>query len=98
VEARVPIVHENAAEYDGLCLTIWCTLENSQRPAGAERIAQIIGPLLGLGAGEWRSKAALPPRTISCCAMTVSLSDKDRGFRANPRSRVEPEQENSLGA
>jgi UDP-GlcNAc:undecaprenyl-phosphate GlcNAc-1-phosphate transferase len=41
-----PIVQAIPAKYDGLCLTIWCALEVSQRPAGAERVAQIIGPAI----------------------------------------------------
>lgn len=44
-----PIVHGHPQQYDGLCLTIWCALETSQRPAGAERVAKIIGPAIA----EW---------------------------------------------
>jgi UDP-GlcNAc:undecaprenyl-phosphate GlcNAc-1-phosphate transferase len=44
-----PIAHTRRQDQDGLCLTIWCALEVSQRPAGAERVAQIIGPAIA----EW---------------------------------------------
>lgn len=41
-----PIVHGHPKDYDGLCLTIWCALDTAQRPAGAERVAQILGPAI----------------------------------------------------
>ncbi|HJQ10167.1 MAG TPA: MraY family glycosyltransferase [Gemmatimonadaceae bacterium] len=41
-----PIIHEDSTDHDGLSLTIWCALEAARRPAGAERIAQIIGPAI----------------------------------------------------
>jgi UDP-GlcNAc:undecaprenyl-phosphate GlcNAc-1-phosphate transferase len=44
-----PIVYGHPKQYDGLCLTIWCALETLQRPAGAERVAQILGPAIA----EW---------------------------------------------
>jgi len=50
-----PIVHGHPQHYDGLCLTIWCALETSQRPAGAERVAQIIAPAIA----EWASALRL---------------------------------------
>jgi len=50
-----PIVHGHPQQYDGLCLTIWCALETSQRPAGAERVAQIIAPAIA----EWASEDRL---------------------------------------
>ena len=49
-----PIVHGHPQQYDGLCLTIWCALETSQRPAGAERVALIIGPAIAEWAREDR--------------------------------------------
>lgn len=56
-----PIVHGNPEHYDGLCLTIWCDLGVPQRPAGAERVAQILGPAIA----EWASAVQLTPMTIS---------------------------------
>ena len=50
-----PIVHGQPQQYDGLCLTIWCALQTSRRPAGAERIARIIGPAIA----EWASDVRL---------------------------------------
>ena len=41
-----PIVHQDTTDHDGLCLTIWCALDTDQKSAGAERIAQIIGPAI----------------------------------------------------
>jgi UDP-GlcNAc:undecaprenyl-phosphate GlcNAc-1-phosphate transferase len=41
-----PIVHGGSQEYDGLCLTIWCALGAAHRPAGAERVAQIVAPAI----------------------------------------------------
>src|ERR1700693_5632592 len=61
-KVEYPIVHQNPTEYDGLCLTIWCSMEISQRPAGAERIAQIIGPAIA----DWvRANAAGNGRTAT---------------------------------
>jgi UDP-GlcNAc:undecaprenyl-phosphate GlcNAc-1-phosphate transferase len=54
-----PIVHGKPQEYDGLCLTIWCALEVPQRPAGAERIAKIIGPAIA----EWARDGRLQKPT-----------------------------------
>ena len=95
-----PIVHENTTEYDGLCLTIWCALEISQRPAGAERIAQIIGPAIG----DWvRANGAGKGRT----APDDDLVLRHDGELVRPKVEDselirdlewEPEQENSLGA
>lgn len=56
-----PIVYGNPEHYDGLCLTIWCDLGVSQRPAGAERVAQIIGPAIA----EWVSNRPFKPAEIS---------------------------------
>lgn len=53
-----PIVHGHPQQYDGLCLTIWCALETSQRPAGAERVAQIIAPAIAEWASEGRLKTS----------------------------------------
>jgi len=44
-----PILQRASDEYDGLCLTIWCSISNGQRPAGAERVARIVAPAIA----EW---------------------------------------------
>jgi hypothetical protein len=49
-----PILHPHA---DGLSLTIWCSLEASQRPAGAERVARIVGPAIA----EWAQSGKYTP-------------------------------------
>jgi UDP-GlcNAc:undecaprenyl-phosphate GlcNAc-1-phosphate transferase len=95
-----PIVHEHVTEYDGLCLTIWCSMETSQRPAGAERVAQIIGPAIG----EWvRTNGAANGRS----GPDEDLVLRHDGELVRPKIEDselirdlewEPEQENSLGA
>ena len=55
-----PIVHGAPEDYDGLCLTIWCALEEAQHPAGAERIAQIIGPAVAQWATSGKLRPAVP--------------------------------------
>lgn len=44
-----PILQRASDQYDGLCLTIWSSLANGQRPAGAERVARILAPAIA----EW---------------------------------------------
>ena len=56
-----PIVRSNSDHYDGLCLTIWSDLEESPHPAGAERVANIIGPAIA----EWAKRVDLKPISIS---------------------------------
>jgi len=95
-----PIIHENATDYDGVCLTIWCSLQASQRPAGAERIAQIIGPAIG----DWvRANGEGGQRSVA----TDNLVLRHDGELVRPRVEDselirdlewEPEQEKSLGA
>jgi UDP-GlcNAc:undecaprenyl-phosphate GlcNAc-1-phosphate transferase len=48
-QLEYPIVHQDALDHDGLTLSIWCALDTAQKSAGAERIAQIIGPAIA----EW---------------------------------------------
>ena len=95
-----PIVQENAAEYGGLCLTIWCSMEISQRPAGAERIAQIIGPAISRWVranGKTPARATLPDDLVlrhdgELVRPKVEHSELIRDLE------WEPKQENSLGA
>jgi hypothetical protein len=95
-----PIVHENATDYDGLCLTIWCAMEISQRPAGAERIAQIIGPAIGdwvraNGGGNGRSG---PDDDLVLRHDGELVRPKIEDSELIRDLEWEPEQENSLGA
>jgi UDP-GlcNAc:undecaprenyl-phosphate GlcNAc-1-phosphate transferase len=53
-----PIVHGHPQAYDGLCLSIWCSIETSKRQAGAERVAQILGPAIADWARESHVKSA----------------------------------------
>jgi UDP-GlcNAc:undecaprenyl-phosphate GlcNAc-1-phosphate transferase len=95
-----PIVHENATEHDGLCLTIWCSLETSQRSAGAERIARIIGPAIGdwartNGAGNGR---AAPDDDLVLRHDGELVRPKIEDSDVIRDLEWEPEEENSLGA
>lgn len=95
-----PIVHENVTEYDGLCLTIWCSIEISQRPAGAERVAQIIGPAIGdwvraNGTGNSRSG---PDDDLVLRHDGELVRPKIEDSELIRDLEWEPEQENSLGA
>jgi hypothetical protein len=95
-----PIVHENTTEYDGLCLTIWCALEIPQRPAGAERIAQIIGPAIAdwvraNGAGKGRSE---PDDDLVLRHDGELVRPKIEDSELIRDLEWEPEQENSVGA
>jgi UDP-GlcNAc:undecaprenyl-phosphate GlcNAc-1-phosphate transferase len=95
-----PIVYEDTTDYDGLCLTIWCTLETSQRPAGAERIAQIIGPAIG----DWVRANGANGHRVTAADDLVLRHDGELVRPKIEESEVirdlewEPEQENSLGA
>lgn len=95
-----PIVHENPAEYDGLCLTIWCPIEISQRPAGAERIAQIIGPAIG----DWvRTNGSGNGRGTSDDDLVLRHDGELVRPKVEDSELIrdlewEPEQEKSLGA
>ena len=95
-----PIVQENVTEYDGLCLTIWCSLEVSQRPAGAERIAQIIGPAIG----DWARANGASNRRAAPADDLVLRHDGELVRPKIEDSELirdlewEPQQENSLGA
>lgn len=95
-----PIIYENVTDHDGLCLTIWCALETPQRPAGAERIAQILGPAIG----EWARANTMRHGRI---APTEDLVLRHDGELVRPRvedSEVirdlewEPPTKGSLGA
>jgi UDP-GlcNAc:undecaprenyl-phosphate GlcNAc-1-phosphate transferase len=75
-----PIVQEKPAVYDGLCLTIWCALEVSQRPAGAERVAQIIGPVIA----EWvRANAWLTESSASREAIVTRHNGQNGNHRVH---------------
>ena len=95
-----PIIHQDSTDYDGLTLTIWCALETSQRPAGAERIAEIIGPAIA----DWaRANGSSSRRAIS----GEDLVLRHDGELVRPKVEDsdlirdlewEPPHENSLGA
>ena len=55
-----PILHDHTDEHNGLALTIWCSLEASQRPAGAERIARLIGPAIAAWVQSGKYTPAVP--------------------------------------
>jgi hypothetical protein len=95
-----PIVHENLTEYDGLCLTIWCALENSQRPAGAERIAQIIGPAIGdwVRANGNGNGHGAPDEDLVLRHDGELVRPKVEDSELIRDLEWEPEQENSVGA
>jgi UDP-GlcNAc:undecaprenyl-phosphate GlcNAc-1-phosphate transferase len=59
-----PIIHDSSADYDGLCLTIWCSLEGAQHPVGAERIAQILGPAIAEWAKAVKHRRGHKDRTL----------------------------------
>lgn len=52
-----PILHGDAEQYDGLCLTIWSELEGAQQPASAERVAAILAPSIA----TWAKRIQLKP-------------------------------------
>jgi UDP-GlcNAc:undecaprenyl-phosphate GlcNAc-1-phosphate transferase len=95
-----PIIHENATDYDGICLTIWCSMEAAQRHAGAERIARIVGPAIS----DWvRANGDGSQRAVS----SDNLVLRHDGELVRPKIEDselirdlewEPEQEKSLGA
>lgn len=95
-----PIVQENATEHDGLCLTIWSSLDISPRSAGAERIARIVGPAIGDWArtnGDGNGRAAPDDDLVlrhdgELVRPKIEDSDVIRDLE------WEPEEENSLGA
>jgi UDP-GlcNAc:undecaprenyl-phosphate GlcNAc-1-phosphate transferase len=95
-----PIVHENATDYDGLVLTIWCTLEVSHRPAGAERIAQIIGPAISdwVRANGTRSEWAVPAEDLVLRHDGELVRPKIEDSELIRDLEWEPEQKNSVGA
>lgn len=83
-----PIVHGQSTEHDGLCLTIWCGLEASQYPVGAERIAQIVGPAIA----RWATSGKLRP------AEPVSYGDRQLRLPYSPRPSGDLEFEPALFA
>jgi len=95
-----PIIHESMQEYDGLCLTIWCSIEVPERPAGAERVAQIVGPAIA----DWvRTKGATDRRGASAEDLVLRHDGELVRPRIEDSALIrdlewEPQQEKSLGA
>ena len=79
-----PIVYGHPQQYDGLCLTIWCALETSQRPAGAERVAQIIAPAIA----EWASDGLLKPSEATYADRFIQAREADAQELAPEDQRV----------
>jgi UDP-GlcNAc:undecaprenyl-phosphate GlcNAc-1-phosphate transferase len=100
-QLEYPIVHGDSADFDGLSLTIWCALETPQKSAGAERIAQIIGPAIA----DWaRANNGTVRRSTPASEELVLRHD---GELVRPRVEDselirglewEPPEENSVGA
>lgn len=96
-----PILHGDPPHYDGLCLTIYCALETTQRPAGAERVAQILAPAIG----QWarRARDTVPVHDlgdrivpIKDAEVGIALTAEDR--RALTRVRWDDRTETTLEA
>jgi UDP-GlcNAc:undecaprenyl-phosphate GlcNAc-1-phosphate transferase len=77
-----PIVHGGPQEYDGLCLTIWCAVEVSQRPAGAERVAQIIGPAIA----EWARDGLRKP-IDAAMERFMAARESGNGLEVSPEEK-----------
>jgi UDP-GlcNAc:undecaprenyl-phosphate/decaprenyl-phosphate GlcNAc-1-phosphate transferase len=79
-----PIVHGRPQKYDGLCLTIWCALETSQRPAGAERIAAIIGPAIA----EWAQEGRLRTPEATSLDRFIQARETDGEMVLTPEDQL----------
>ena len=100
-QLEYPIVHRDAMDHDGLTLTIWCALDTAQKSAGAERIAQIIGPAIA----DWTHANNGSARRTAVNGEDLVL--RHDGELVRPKVEAsevirdlewEPSQENSLGA
>jgi UDP-GlcNAc:undecaprenyl-phosphate GlcNAc-1-phosphate transferase len=96
-----PILQGDSEAYDGLCLTIYCALETTQRPAGAERVAQILAPAIG----EWARHARYLVREHGFADTVVPIKDAEVGIvltaedrRALARVRWDERTETTLEA
>jgi hypothetical protein len=80
-----PIIHGRPQqEYDGLCLTIWCALLTSQRPAGAERVAQILGPAIA----AWARDGHLNPADVKHADRFIHARDNDARTDLTPEDQL----------
>ena len=95
-----PIVPEDGADHDGLCLTIWCTIEASQRPAGAERIAQIVAPAIShwVKVNGGKSMRTTPGEDLVLRHDGELVRPKVEESELIRDLEWQPEQESSLGA
>jgi UDP-GlcNAc:undecaprenyl-phosphate GlcNAc-1-phosphate transferase len=96
-----PILHDTPPAEDGLCLTIWSAMENLNRPAGAERVAEILGPAIA----EWVRHRGHVAATASYAERFIHQTDTETGLdltpedqRALARVRWQPAKESTLEA
>jgi hypothetical protein len=96
-----PILHGTPPAEDGLCLTIWSAIENLKRPAGAERVAEILGPAIAAWVRHGSDNAA----ATSYAERFIHQSDAETGLdltpedqRALARVRWQPVKETTLEA
>jgi UDP-GlcNAc:undecaprenyl-phosphate/decaprenyl-phosphate GlcNAc-1-phosphate transferase len=69
-----PIVANGSHDHNGLCLTIWCSLSVTQRPAGAERVAQILGPAIT----AWAVQSEMKDRPLRIGPVALEVPGNQR--------------------
>jgi UDP-GlcNAc:undecaprenyl-phosphate GlcNAc-1-phosphate transferase len=69
-----PILANGSHDHNALCLTIWCSLSVAQRPAGAERVAQILGPAIT----AWAVQAEMKQRPLRIGPVALEVASSQR--------------------
>jgi UDP-GlcNAc:undecaprenyl-phosphate GlcNAc-1-phosphate transferase len=78
-----PILHGTPPKQDGLCLTIWSAVENLNRPAGAERVAEILGPAIA----EWVCDGKQNGAATTYAERFIHQTDPGTGLDLSPEDQ-----------